>query len=104
MVNNGYDPEELAKLENMSKDKRTIGDNPANINPIQKIWNHIKYRESYRPFAPAVIDEKKHLYFEISRKDLVWAVSSTTTIATRLDSAPPDKQIIVPTSSNAFRV
>ncbi len=35
----------------------------------QKINNSIKYRESYRPFAPAVIDEKKHLYFEISRKE-----------------------------------
>ena len=33
----------------MLQDKRTIGDNsnPANINPIQKIWNHIKYRKGY---------------------------------------------------------
>ena len=31
----------------MSQDKRTIGDNPANINPIQKIWNHIKYRKGF---------------------------------------------------------
>jgi carbamoyltransferase len=31
-----------------------------------KINSIIKYRESYRPFAPSILYEKAHLFFEVS--------------------------------------
>ena len=45
---------------------RSILGNPLNIK-MQTILNQkIKYRESFRPFAPSVLAEDKKDYFEIS--------------------------------------
>ncbi len=44
---------------------RSILADPRNKNMKDKINSMIKYRENYRPFAPSVLTEKAHIYFEI---------------------------------------
>ncbi len=35
----------------------------------------IKFRESFRPFAPSVIEEEVSNYFELDRKSLLYLVA-----------------------------
>ena len=44
---------------------RSILADPRNKQVKDKINSIIKYRENYRPFAPAVLSEKAPIYFEI---------------------------------------
>mgnify|MGYP003645893989 CR=1 FL=1 len=44
---------------------RSILANPSNPNVKDRINSMIKYRESYRPFAPVCHQEKSHLYFDV---------------------------------------
>jgi len=46
--------------------KSIIAD-PRYTKTKDKINASIKYREKYRPFAPAVIEEKAHKYFEVNK-------------------------------------
>jgi len=47
---------------------RSILGNPTKLENQSFINLKIKYRESFRPFAPAVITEKQHEYFELTNK------------------------------------
>ena len=44
---------------------RSILGNPRDPQVKDKINSAIKYRESYRPFAPAVVAEQAHRFFEV---------------------------------------
>jgi carbamoyltransferase len=44
---------------------RSILADPRDAKMKDRINAMIKYRESYRPFAPAVIEEKAHVYFDV---------------------------------------
>ena len=46
---------------------RSILADPRKKEMKDKINSIIKYRESYRPFAPSVLYEKAHLFFEVSK-------------------------------------
>jgi len=46
---------------------RSIIADPRYTKTKDKINASIKYREKYRPFAPAVIKEKAHKYFEVNK-------------------------------------
>jgi carbamoyltransferase len=50
---------------------RSILADPRSEKMKSKINQSIKYRESYRPFAPAIIDDKKNIYFDISKNDRI---------------------------------
>lgn len=47
---------------------RSILADPRNKQMQKKVNSAIKYRESFRPFAPAVIDEKAYTIFDIRKK------------------------------------
>lgn len=46
---------------------RSILADPTIIDIKEKINSCIKYREAFRPFAPSVLTEKQHLYFNICK-------------------------------------
>ena len=46
---------------------RSILANPSNPNIKDIINNTIKMREDFRPFAPVVLEDKAHLYFDITQ-------------------------------------
>ena len=46
---------------------RSIMGDPRSIDMQSTLNLKIKYRESFRPFAPAVLEEKVHEYFELDR-------------------------------------
>ena len=46
---------------------RSILADPRNIKIKDIINNAIKYRENFRPFAPAILEEKAHKYFDIKK-------------------------------------
>ena len=48
---------------------RSIIGDPRNTEMQTKINLKIKYRESFRPFAPAVLADQANQYFENSRKN-----------------------------------
>ena len=47
---------------------RSILGDPRNISMQSKMNLKIKYRESFRPFAPSVLDEKAHEWFDLNVK------------------------------------
>ena len=47
---------------------RSILADPRDPKIKDRINRMIKYRESYRPFAPAVLAEKAHEYFEVKAR------------------------------------
>jgi carbamoyltransferase len=49
---------------------RSILANPENENMKEMVNAKIKYRESFRPFAPSVAEEDTHLYFDNRNKKL----------------------------------
>jgi len=50
---------------------RSILADPRSKNSKIKVNQAVKYRESFRPFAPAVIDKYAHQYFEIGKDDKI---------------------------------
>jgi carbamoyltransferase len=46
---------------------RSILADPRSLKMKDKVNQAIKYRESFRPFAPAVLEEKQHEYFNIGQ-------------------------------------
>jgi carbamoyltransferase len=46
---------------------RSILADPRRSDIKDRVNSAIKYRESYRPFAPAAIREKAHIYFEVEK-------------------------------------
>ena len=50
---------------------RSILGDPRVLKNRDKINQIIKFRESFRPFAPAILNEKKEDYFQISKKETV---------------------------------
>jgi carbamoyltransferase len=46
---------------------RSILADPRKADMKDRINSMIKYRESYRPFAPATLAEKAHVYFEVGK-------------------------------------
>lgn len=60
---------------------------------MQKQLNlKIKYRESFRPFAPAVLDEFKAEYFNTSEESPYMLLISDVSINKRLQNNDPDKK------------
>ncbi len=49
---------------------RSILANPCNPNIKEIINSKIKRRESFRPFAPAILEEEKHEWFDSNKKNL----------------------------------
>lgn len=47
---------------------RSIIANPLNAQMKDDINNRVKFREDWRPFAPSVLEEDSHLFFEIEQK------------------------------------
>ena len=47
---------------------RSIIADPRDKNMKNKINSIIKYRESYRPFAPSVLSEKSNIFFEVDER------------------------------------
>ena len=50
---------------------RSILADPRNKNLKTKVNQAVKYRENFRPFAPAVIDKYAHQYFELKKGEKV---------------------------------
>jgi carbamoyltransferase len=77
---------------------RALGNRSILANPtlpeIQKIVNEkIKFREPFRPFAPAVLAEKAHEYFDIPNK---YTVGCPEQYMLSVAKVLPDKQKILP--------
>jgi carbamoyltransferase len=46
---------------------RSILADPRKLNSKSRVNNAVKYREGFRPFAPAVIDEYAHEFFDLKK-------------------------------------
>ena len=51
---------------------RSILADPRNKSMKDKINKSIKYRENFRPFAPAVLEEKAKRVFEDYQESFLW--------------------------------
>lgn len=56
---------------------RSILADPRNIEMQKKLNLKIKFREGFRPFAPAVLEEKAHLFFDTQRCNLPYMLFTT---------------------------
>ena len=50
---------------------RSILADPRNKNSKVRVNQAVKYRESFRPFAPAVIDKYAHQYFDLAKDEKI---------------------------------
>ena len=50
---------------------RSILADPRNKDSKTKVNQAVKYRENFRPFAPAVIDKYAHQYFELKKDEKI---------------------------------
>jgi len=67
---------------------RSILGNPRNANMQRTMNLKIKYRESFRPFAPSVLKEDSHAYFSMENESPYMLVVAPVTAAIREEGAP----------------
>ncbi|WP_296817819.1 carbamoyltransferase C-terminal domain-containing protein [Thiobacillus sp.] len=67
---------------------RSILGDPRNANMQRTMNLKIKYRESFRPFAPSVLKEDSHAYFSMENESPYMLVVAPVTAAIREEGAP----------------
>lgn len=82
---------------------RSIIGDPRNAE-MQSIMNlKIKYRESFRPFAPSVLEERVSDYFELDRSSPYMLIVAPVRDDLRIQIADQDKQLVGIARSNIPR-
>ena len=74
---------------------RSILGDPRNPEMQQKINQSIKFRESFRPFAPSVLEEDAHLFFDLSvASPYMLLVREVQTERRKPTSPPADEELM----------
>ena len=82
---------------------RSIIGDPRNVK-MQSIMNRrIKFRESFRPFAPSVIEERASDYFELDRPSPYMLIAAPVRDDLRVKITKEDKQLEGTAKSNVAR-
>jgi len=73
---------------------RSILGDPRNSEMQKRLNLQVKYRESFRPFAPSVMEERVAEWFQLDRESPYMLLVAPVHPSKRLDAAPGDEKLV----------